>query len=101
MRRHERLATSERVRSAFDDAPRGDSALVKTVTVTSYPTSANRFYGVQRLMVSGTEVEGGAPTLTAIGGVFYAYNRGSAIPPVNTVLLADEVGGRWTIEYDG
>lgn len=79
----------------------GDSVLVKTVTVTTYPTSARAYYGVQRVKPGGPETEGGTPTFTAFGSTFYAANEGSAVPAESTMFKATLLDGRYTFRYDG
>ena len=74
--------------------------LVKTVTITTYPTTAGSFYGVQLVIADGTEAEGSAVSFTAITNTFMAYNLGGAIPPAGTYLLVTQVGHNWVFRYD-
>lgn len=98
----DRVADLERTDDAIPD-PSGclQPILVQTVTKTSYPTAAASYFAVQQVEPGGTEGEGNTATLTAISGVFYCLNVGSAIPPVGTYLIAIPSGGRWVINYRG
>jgi len=84
-----------------ESAAGNSTVLVKTVTVSTYPTAVQSFFGVQRAIVSGTEAEGQTPTFTLHGSTFYAANVGSTVPPSGTYVLASLVGGRWEFRYDG
>jgi hypothetical protein len=97
-------------RKASDDAATRDdgrttrgapSLAVQTTTVASYPTAASAFYAVAALTVLGTEVEGGAATITAGTTPFYALNLGTAIPPSGTQVIVTFVDHRWVFRYDG
>jgi hypothetical protein len=89
-----------------DRIARGDdgaaaSRLVRTTTITTYPTTAGRYYGCNPVEIDGTETEGGAATYTAdTNQVIYCLNVGTTIPPAGTNLIASAVGGRWTFRYD-
>lgn len=77
-------------------APAGSSIVVVTVTETTYPTAAGKYYAVQQVDLGGTEVEGGAGTFTTITGIFYALAlTGSAVPASGTKLICDSISGRW------
>jgi hypothetical protein len=84
--------------AAADGAP---CLLAQTVVVRSYPTTAASYFGCQAQTILGAEVEGGGATITPDGGVFFALNLGSAIPPVGTTIVATFVGNRWAFRYDG
>jgi hypothetical protein len=77
-----------------------EACLVKTKLKTTYPTVAGRYYYCEIQRLGGDPVEGGAGTVTATGQYLFAWNRGGAVPPQGTLLLAQQVGGRWTIRYD-
>lgn len=77
------------------------SLLVQTATISTYPTSANRFYAVQVVWPSGTESENTTATFANESEKFMAYNLGAAIPPAGTKVLIESVGGRWVFRYDG
>jgi hypothetical protein len=75
--------------------------LVKTTTIVTYPTTANRFYGCNPVEADGTQTEGSAATYTAdTNQVIYCLNLGTTIPPSGTVVIASMVGGRWSFRYD-
>jgi len=74
------------------------SLLVKTKTVTTYPTAAGRFYACEIQGLLGTESEGSTGTLTA-GRTIYAYNLGASIPPTGTPVLLTEIPYRWVFRY--
>lgn len=98
-----------RMADQIDDADRDSVSasregplVVTTVTMTTYPTAARRMYAVQITKPGGIEIEGQTVTIAAaVGGTFAAANLGSAIPPVGTVLIIDQVDGYWTFVYDG
>lgn len=75
------------------------SALLVTVTKTSYPTAAGKYYAVRRVRVGGTEAEGATPTLAAFGPTFFAANTGGSIPPSGTYVLGTLADGRWAFNY--
>ena len=77
------------------------SLVVQTRTLTTYPTSAQRFYACVAQTVLGAEVEGGPATLTPTPASFFALNLGSSIPPAGTYVLATFVESRWVFRYDG
>lgn len=77
------------------------SLLVQTTTITTYPTSAARFYAVQPVWPSGTESENTAGSFTNETDKFLALNIGASIPPSGTKVLIESVGGRWVFRYDG
>jgi hypothetical protein len=83
-------------------APAGASCIVATTVMTTYPTAAAAYYAVQEFAPGGPEVEGGPATETPVGAPFLAWNRGGSVPVQGYgYLIADEVGGRWTIDYNG
>jgi hypothetical protein len=76
--------------------------LITTVEVTKYPTKAAAFFAGNVTYVNGAEAEGGAASYSAdTSQVICAYNVGTKVPPVGTVLVAHAVAGRWVFRYDG
>ena len=65
----------------------GQPLLVQTKTVTSYPTSAGRYYAVTVVDPDGVEGEGNVATFSVRSVTFYALNIGSAVPPSGTKRL--------------
>jgi hypothetical protein len=85
-----------------DDGNGGNTAVVgSTVTITTYPTIAGAFYGMQPQSIFGDEVEGGAGTSTNYGVPFLSYNLGGAIPGNGTQHLNSYIDNRWVFRYDG
>ena len=81
----------------------GNVVLVgQTKKVTTYPTSAGSFYGIVPQVLGGTEVEGGAGSLTPSPGspLIYALNLGGSIPAAGTYVICTFVDSRWTFRYD-
>lgn len=77
------------------------SALVRTASDGSYPTTANVFYAVNPVEVDGSQQEGASPTFTAdVSRVFHAYNLGSAVPPLGTEVIVHLNSGRWTFTFN-
>jgi hypothetical protein len=107
------ISDSERLRTwaadheaalSRDSLPSDDCAqsmAAQTVAISSYPGTANVFYGVQALVVTGTETEGSAATTTGSGAKFLAYNLGTHVPPQGTQVLIQRVNWRWVFRYDG
>lgn len=82
------------------DAPHSAPAmLAQTFTVATYPTAANRFYGVKPVILTGSEAEGATGSTVVLDRPFYAYNLGGAIPPSGTKVLLHHVGSRWVFCY--
>lgn len=77
----------------------GDALLVQTVQVTRYPTVPGVFYGVQRLLLGGAEVEGGAGSTTAADTFYALHVGGTTAPPQGTKALAIHVPDRWCFHY--
>lgn len=97
-RRHDDLLEEvERVYPDRANAP--PTRLLKTVTITTYPTTAQAWYGVVFVTPSGTESEGGALSLTADTHPFLAGNLGASIPASGTYVLGTLVDGRWVFRY--
>jgi hypothetical protein len=91
--------TVDRLQSAADGGTA--SRLVRTTIITSYPTTAGRFYGCNPVEIDGTETEGSAATYTAdTTQVIWCLNLGTTIPPASTNVIASAVGGRWCFRYD-
>jgi hypothetical protein len=89
----------DRAPSAPPDGAR--SLLATTTTDVTYPTTAGVFYAVLLTDVSGAETEGATPTFATQSQLFYAVNFGTAVPPVNTVVLIECQCGLWVFRYDG
>ncbi len=100
--RDRQAAAAAALDRSADHAPFGSAALlVKTTTVTTYPTTAARMYGLLPLDIDGDEIEGAAATYTASSDtVLYGVNLGTAIPASGTRLVAHAVGGRWCFRFD-
>lgn len=77
------------------------SMVAQTKTITTYPTTAARFYAVAPVDVTGTETEGSSGTFTVATTTFYALNIGTAIPASGTNVIVTLVDYRWTFRYDG
>lgn len=94
----------EQLEAQLDQLETGDSGgcaiLVKTATISVYPTTAVAYYAVTPQVPGGTESEGSTPAITALTGHFLVANVGSAIPPSGTSLLAIPCGGRYIVRYD-
>ena len=98
LRRVESLAA--RIESVAPGSTDGEESLVvQTVTVSSYPTVAQRFYAVQAVEVGGSETENTAGSFGTPGGTFYALNLGSAVPSSGTKLIVRRVDGYWVFRY--
>ena len=91
------------LRTALDTPPEpelgGRSFVARTVQVTTYPTSAGVYYGMKRVVLGGAEVEGGTPSKTLTGDVFYALNLGASVPVVGTDCVVHETGGRISFRF--
>ena len=74
------------------------TALFRTITVGTYPTSAQRCYAAVRVAIEVDETEGATPTLTD-GDRTYIANVGGSIPPSGTHVLATLIDGRWIMQY--
>ena len=95
-----RLDDLERALARRDEAAGfAPSALLVTVTVASYPTGTQKYFGVRRVRPGGTESEGATPSLVAYGPTFFAANAGAANPPVGTYAIGAMDGGRWVFSY--
>ncbi len=76
------------------------SMVAITTKVATYPTTAQVFYGVRAMTVTGAEVEGRAGTFTTgPTKVFYALNLGSTAPPVGSYVVITYVEDRWIFRY--
>lgn len=73
--------------------------LVQTITVGTYPTSAQAFYAVKAVRPGGDQNEGAMVTTSVVSPTFYAANVGGTVPPNGTILLATLVGSRWVVQY--
>ena len=75
--------------------------VARTKRLTTYPTSAGKFFACSPVIVLGPEVEGGAGSLTVGTATFFALNLGSVAPPQGTNVLATFVDNRWVFRYEG
>ncbi len=91
----DRLADLDR--TANEEPAPAAAILARTVTVTTYPTTAGKVIACQALTISVTEVEGAAPTLTLVPGVFYSVHIGTNLPPVGSDVLLEMVDGLWVL----
>lgn len=65
-----------------------------------YPTAPNAVYRFRHAIVGGTEATGAAGVVSSVNGPYdYAYNLGSAVPPVGTNLRFTRVLSRWIFRY--
>lgn len=65
-------------------------------------TTANAFYEVQDMILTGEEREGATAFSTAGGARFFAYNIGSQIPTGGTTKVeVTFVPHRWIFDYNG
>jgi len=100
----ERQADTREVIDRLVPAPDDGSIglLAQTQTVASYPTTAQAFYACQPQAVDGPEIEGASALFVPSSSrVVYAFNIGSAVPPVGTRVILHACGGRWVFRYDG
>ena len=83
--------------------PGAPAMCVRTAVKYTYPSTASSFYWCVPQTVLGTEVEGGAATLTAAssGIGVYALNLGTLVPPQGTPLVVTRVAYRWVFRFDG
>lgn len=97
------LASDDALARLADRGPSRPGAFVgRTVVQSSYPTAPGVLYAVNVVDISGTEVEAGSVSTTVGSKISYAYNCGSAIPPVGTDVLIHPVPvGRLVFRYDG
>lgn len=79
----------------------GPTLLVRTKTLTAYPTAAERFFACEPAAILGVEVEGGAGSLEPAAGTLFAFNLGGAVPPPGTYLLVTFLQNRWVFRHDG
>jgi hypothetical protein len=78
----------------------GTMAIVgRTATKETYPTTANAWYWIERVRLGGDEVEGGAIVVTTVEDGFFAYNLGSGIPPVGSLVICNDSGEHYTFTY--
>ena len=75
--------------------------LGQTWKISSYPAVAQSFYACAPLTLLGSEVEGGAGTVTPGPSTFLALNLGSVVPPIGTNILATFIDNRWVFRFDG
>ncbi len=99
-RQADALAAADRLAGFAHDG--GVAILVQTTAVSAYPTTAGACYGCNPVLVDGLENEGAAASFTADSTrTLYAFNVGSQLPPVGTIVIAHASGGRWAFRYDG
>lgn len=77
-----------------------EPATARVVRVQAAPGTPNAMVGVRAVDVDCEEVEGGAVSLPQAGSTSPALNVGAGIPPADTFVVADLVGGYWTFQYD-
>ena len=64
-----------------------------TTTVTTYPTSAGRFYACNPEVITGPRIGSATPTFTAdTATIVYWVNLGTAIPPIGTIMVVHRWG---------
>ena len=82
--------------------PEASAALLaQTSTVSSYPTTASAFFACIPIDIDGSETEGSSVTYVPQDStVFFAWNAGSQVPPLGTIIVCHAVGGRWVFRYD-
>jgi hypothetical protein len=88
-------------RDPVDEAAGAPVRVGLTASGGSYPTSANVFYKIEDSEVTGTETEGSAGAVTGDDSFFYAYNCGTAAPPVGTKVVCTLVPYRWVFNFNG
>lgn len=103
--------TFHRDQDLLDLAARGDndapsaspSLLAATTTVTTYPTTAGRFFACDVQDLLGAETEGSVGSVTAASPTrrVLALNLGTAVPPIGTNVILVFVPHRWVFRYDG
>lgn len=87
-------------REPHESSP-GAACLVGTTTaLASYPTAAQAFYACKPNLITGTETEGAAGTLTPGTKTFLALNLGKTVPPSGTTVICTFVENRWVFRYD-
>lgn len=71
-----------------------------TAVVDTYPSVAGRFYAVNPSPLSGDETEGSPWTITTDPSrIMFAYNLGSTVPPLGSIVLVFSVANRWVFFY--
>jgi hypothetical protein len=76
--------------------------LVQTTQVETYPTVPGAFYACLICNVNGAEVEGAEASYVPVSDtIIYVWNTGTQIPPLGTMAIAQEVGGRFVFRYSG
>jgi hypothetical protein len=103
LRERQLVASDALDRAGASQDPYGSAAMCAiTTTASSYPTAAGAFYACNPELLTGSVAEGATPTFTAdTSTIEYAFNLGTAIPPVGTILVIHSVGGRWCFRFDG
>ena len=76
------------------------SVLAVTKTLTSYPTSAGKFFACETRAILGTESEGASGAGTNLGDTFFAYLPvGAPIPASGSEVTCSRVAYRWVIDF--
>lgn len=99
-------AIQDQLDSGTDQGPSGSGAfLAKIAVISALPDSANAYYAVHPVRVSGDVGEGLVPTLTASSRVVYAANLGTQVPPdpgtADTYVVVIKTAGRNVFVYNG
>lgn len=82
-----------------DETDAVDTIMVETVEGDgTYPTTANVWYPVKRVIVGGTEEEGEPATFDYDGGFFLALHVGNTAPSLGVQSLATRCGGAWVFQ---
>lgn len=77
------------------------SAVARTKTLASYPTSASSYFACEPLTILGAETEGSNGVVLGSGVTILALNLGSSVPPLATAVIISYVNHRWVFRYDG
>jgi hypothetical protein len=81
--------------------PSGLAKVLRTVSNGAYPTAAGACFAVREVIPGGAEAEGAPVSGGLTGPVFFAQNRGSALPPAGTDVVGTLVRGRWQFTWNG
>jgi hypothetical protein len=75
-------------------------AVVRTVALETYPTTAQAWYGALIQELIGTVAEGTPPNFAqAPGGSILVANAGENIPPEGTLLVCIQINGKLVTWY--
>ncbi len=100
LRTRDASAEASATGAAIDAASPSPIMVAQTKTLTTYPTSARRFYACKPVVVLGAEVEGGSGVIAAETSTVLALNIGAGIPPVGTNVILGYCGNRWLFAYN-